>query len=657
MHEIFGEDGHLRGLYSNFEFRQEQLEMSEFILETLTSGENGLVEAGTGVGKTLAYLVPALVYSLENNKILAISTETKTLQKQLIDKDVPLVQLIINRYLERDFSYSLCLGSQNYPCRKRYELLLSNGRFPKEEINAVQEVKGRFSDSEIFTRFDIDLSNILWNEISRETEVCNPYNCPFSSMCVFQRAKRKWSKTNLLIMNHYLFFSNIALGKCYLPNIDIVIFDEAQSIEEIASDQLGFKVSYNQIVDTVNRLYRENRKNSILLRISDESKRKKAIKSMRVIISELSSFFENLRELFNTSNTVRIREGLPFGDTLAKALREFMLLITGIEDDLEDDSSRMEFDIIRGRLFVFQQNLESLLYQLNSNFVYWIERRGDEMLGDIHIKGEPVSVAEIIYDEVNSFYDSSLFVSATLANRDDFSFIADRLGIYEYRSLLLSSPFDYKRQVVLYLGEETAPPNDPSFIDQASIISAEIINHLEGNCLILFTSYRMLGEVRERLTELVDFPIYAQGDFPATEAIVQYIEDDGSILMGTHSFWQGIDLPGDLLRGVILMRLPFNVPDRPMIQARIEKIEEQGLNSFYNYQVPNAIIRFKQGFGRLIRSRNDKGLIAVLDSRILTKSYGNLFLSSLPECNIVQTMKDLKSSLQGIGVVINGIAK
>lgn len=645
MQKIFGEKGCLSSIHSGFEFRQEQLQMAEFILENLICKKNSLIEAGTGIGKTLAYLVPTIIYSLENEKIIAVSTETKALQKQLIDKDIPLAKEAIKIHLDKEIKSSLCLGSHNYPCRKRFEVLLLDGKFSPHEIDAIERIAELFKKNMVFSRFDVSISGGLWSKFSREPDICSFRNCPFFSSCVFQRAKREWANSNLLIMNHYLFFSNIASNKSYLPKHDIVIFDEAHSIESIASDQLGFDVNYNQMIDIISRLYRKKRKNSILLRISDESIRENAIKKTEIITTELSSFFEKLRGLFNINqNSLRIRESITFADDIIKPIKELLLILEGSEKKIDNESLKMELDIIRGRLFNFLLGLESLVYQQNHNFVYWIERSEGEILGNIHLKGEPVDISEIMHEGINTFYETVFFISATLTSNKDFSFTASRLGIYNHKSLLLDSPFNYKEQVLLYLDREIIEPNNPSYIEDSAKVSAEIINLIKGNCLILFTSYRMLDGVKEELLKIIDYPIYAQGDLPAAETVDKYIQDDGSVLMGTHSFWQGIDLPGDLLRGVILMRLPFSVPDRPLEQARIEMLQKQGLNPFICYQLPNAILKFKQGFGRLIRSSNDTGIVAVLDSRIVTKSYGQNFLNSLPECRIALGIDELISA-------------
>jgi ATP-dependent DNA helicase DinG len=649
MENIFGKSGYLSRVHNNFEFRGEQLQMAEFIMERLLDKENALIEAGTGIGKTLAYLIPAILYSLDNQKIVAVSTETKALQKQLVDKDIRLARKVIKEYTGKDFKHSLCLGSSNYPCRKRFEAIILRGGFASGDKDAIETLSNAFAGKGVFSRFDLSVPNRLWEEIHRESEACNSHRCPFSSRCIYQKAKKEWQSSNLLIMNHYLFFSNISAGKAYLPKFDIVIFDEAHSLEEIASDQLGFDESYNSIIDTLHIVYKRSRKSSIVNRISGEKDKKRTVETVNAILKELNVFFEKLRDNFKEDQyTFRIRENLPFGEILVKQLKDILIIFEKVQDDFTEDTMNIDFEIARGKLFTFLQNLESLINLQNSNFVYWIEKESEEMLGDIHLMGKPVDVSQPMYQEINSFYDSCIFVSAALTAKREFSFIADRLGIFDYKPLLLDSPFDYKNQVLLYLEKNSAGPDETGFVDQAADISSEIIDLVGGNCLMLFTSYKMLDTIRRKLAKLTKNTIYAQGDFSAVETVERYINDDGSVLMGTHSFWQGIDLPGDLLRCVIMMRLPFSVPDRPITQARIERLEERGLNPFASYQIPSAVIKFKQGFGRLIRSKGDRGIVAVLDPRILSKGYGKMFLESLPECRTVYSLKELKQSFSSI---------
>jgi ATP-dependent DNA helicase DinG len=441
MVEIFGREGLLKEFHEGFEFRPEQLEMAEFVLERIAEGENGMVEAGTGVGKTLAYLIPAILYCMENDKRVAVSTETKALQKQIIDKDIELAREVIKAYTGREFRSELCLGSSNYPCRKRFETLITRGRLSKGDADTIERLQGLLESGRIFSRFDISIDNRLWNRIYREPEICNFYSCPYSTRCVFQRARKKWSEADVLIMNHYLFFTNIITGRTYLPRFDFVIFDEAHSVEDIASVQLGFDLSYAQIMEVIGGLYRKNRRNNIISSISKGTMRKKAIASLNRISTQLNSFFEYLRERYlSQRSSVRLVEGIDFGDELIEEMKEFFTLLQGAEDHIDNEHARMEFDILRGRLFVYLQCLISAVFLEREHYVYWVERREDVLIGDIHLKGQPVDISDTMWQEVNSFYESNLYFSATLTVNGDFSFFEKRLGIARHKTLLLDSP-------------------------------------------------------------------------------------------------------------------------------------------------------------------------------------------------------------------------
>lgn len=640
MKKIFDTEGLLKDAITSYEFREEQLIMAEFIADRLVDTGNAVIEAGTGIGKTMAYLIPAIIYAVENDKRIAISTETKALQKQLIDKDIPIAGKVLKEF-GIDFSYSICLGSANYPCRRRFEIAKSLGSFKKKDISIVENFQERFRSGVPFSRFDIRVDNDFWNTVSREPDSCGSFNCPYFTTCLFQKSKREWSQSQLLVMNHYLFFTNIASSKTYLPQYDIVVFDEAHSLESIGCSQLGFRETYNTFLDHIARFTKRTKKKHLLSVIKDRSVMDRATSSLREIESESSRFFESLRSLLAGKQHVRYEETLVAGERLVLLLRDFITPLNAVIDDIEHESDRIEFEIALGKLFTAYKNIESGVYLHREEFVYWIEGSGKDMFGDIGIQGKPVDISETMENEVNSFYDSVLYISATLSINGKFEYIEKQLGIHNNATLLLNSPFDYRNQVTLLLERDNILPDSSEYISRIARTSSEIIMRLSGNCLILFTSYGMLRKVKSELSELIAYPIFAQGDYSAPDVIDYYCDTDGSVLLGTHSFWQGIDLPGDLLRGVIITRLPFSVPDHPHYQAKVDRAVSLGKNPFYSMQVPEAIIRFKQGFGRLIRSRTDYGIVAVLDPRIVNKNYGSLFLNSIPSCKKIFNISEL----------------
>ncbi len=648
MNDIFGPGGYLDLELPEYEFRESQLDMARFIQEHLADSENGIIEAGTGTGKTMAYLIPAIIHALESGKRIAVSTETRALQRQLTDKDIPVAQNIFRKYLDSDFKFSLCLGSANYPCRRRFERFLKKGEFEKGDIEYLNRVTALFSERKIFTSYEADVPSYLWGEICRDSELCDQQRCPVSSICPFQAARREWIQSDLLVMNHYLFFSNIASGKTYLPVTETVIFDEAHSVENIASRQLGFSIDYDLLMSLLQRFYHRG-KWGIVNSFKSGETREDAITAIELIAKEANIFFEKVRALFNEGETVkRIKSEIKLGEKLLLNIEKFLSILEKCEKDCDDEDFRMEFEPARSRVKGYFESLGSFLSLNLPGYVYWIERSERDLLGNVSLTARPITIDNIMRHDVFSFYESSLFVSATLSIKNDFSFFMNTIGFERGSGIVLKSPFNYKEQMVIYLGADIPSPEEPRYTEAAAKVSAEIINILGGNCLLLFTSYSTLKSVKNILEDIIDNKIYSQDEMSASKALHAYIRHSGSVLMGTHSFWQGIDLPGDLLKGVIIARLPFAVPDTPIMEAKVEKIRNEGRNPFISLQIPDAVLKMKQGTGRLIRRETDKGIVAVLDSRIKTKGYGATFDSSLPECGRALNMKELTEKYKQI---------
>ncbi|HDP79404.1 MAG TPA: hypothetical protein ENN21_01020, partial [Spirochaetes bacterium] len=346
------------------------------------------------MGKTLAYLIPSLLYCLENGKKLAVSTETKALQKQLLDKDIPMAREVISLHSGKSFTASLCLGSGNYPCRRRYEMLLAQGKFGPHQMRDIEAIGELFRNKSAFTRFDLRVTRELWGKIMRDPEVCHFHSCPFSSNCVFQQARRQWARSDLLVINHYLFFSNLRSGKSYLPAFDAVIFDEAHSLEEIASDQMGFSAGREDVKNVLEGLYRKGRKSGVFQAIEEPARRRKAGDLVRKTAAESETFFESLRRRIPPEKlSTRLRESLPEGRSLLQSLKEVYRALAEIDTLIEDEYRKMEYDILRARLFELIENLSLVIYGENEEYVFWIEGAEDQLLGDLRLRGQPVEVA------------------------------------------------------------------------------------------------------------------------------------------------------------------------------------------------------------------------------------------------------------------------
>ena len=654
MENIFEQQEFLNSIIPGYEYRAEQGHMAEFIAEGLNEDTHCLVEAGTGTGKTLAYLIPAILHALATDSRVVISTETKALQKQLMDKDLPIAREIIRSHYKREFRHALCLGSSNYPCRRRFEIMLERGSFDPGEKEEVEKLSGLLQSGEPFSRFDVTVPFPLWNRICREPDGCGQQDCPFNSRCPYMKTRREWAKSNVLVMNHYLFFSNIASGRSLIPQFQYVVLDEAHSLEDIASSQLGFSLSGTDLAEIMERFYRK-KKDCLINHISVTLLETRCRTLAKKILAASDSFFEMLRGYFRGDGlSVRIRNPLTEGKELVDLLRDFLLSLAEAEADFDAERLKQEYDIARGRLFAFSEALGSAVNETRDGYVYWLERSATELLGDITLRGQPVDVADILRREIFQFHDCAVLVSATLSVRGDFSYMTSRLGVDIYRSVSLPSPFNYQESAVLFLDRTLPEPGADNFAQRAAPLITRIVDIVGGNCLVLFTSYRSLSEMKRLLRGKVSCPVISQDEFTASEALGRYIEAGSAVLLGTHSFWQGIDLPGDLVRAIIMMRLPFAVPDSPPVQARMEMIEKKGLNPFSALQIPEAVIRFRQGYGRLIRTCSDRGIVAVLDPRILTKSYGKIFLSSVPETPVVYTMNDLH---KGYCSILNNAGK
>jgi ATP-dependent DNA helicase DinG len=631
---FFGKEGYFAQHIEQYEDRPSQKEVSLFIEESLKKEEHAFVEAGTGTGKSIAYLLPAFLYAAREAKKGAISTETKALQHQLLFKEIPLLQKIFHEHFERYIRVELCLGSANYLCQRRFESHISSregGRDtkPLETIGFYLE-KGRS-----FSRFDITISDSTWNHINRQGEFCLRNRCGHFASCPYQNARKNWQNADILIINHYLFFSNIGAGKSFLPYTDFVVFDEAHSISDICCKQMGFTLGTDYFKDEISPVnVRE-----LFRRMDDSETAPILLDTFERVYILLSDFFFILRAIAKDRSITRLTKPLLSALNLEKEINSFIRLSGDIDEEAIDKNGALLFDGLIAAMTALQKIIVTIAYPFEGRQVIWLEQGTGVLL-----KGQPIDPVEIFQKEINSYYQSLIFTSATLAVQESFDFIKMRTGVESERTLLLQSDYNYKENVLIYI-----PKKNYSYGDMAREVEhicttvRDIGECTGGSLLVLFNSYMMLEACESILESEDEFNIISQSEYSAFEAVELYKKEENALLLGTHSFWQGIDLPGKVLKGVVITRLPFDPPDRPDIQGAEELFKSMGKSPFESYHLPRAVIKFRQGFGRLIRTSEDAGIVALTDSRVIEKGYGKLFLNSIPECRISSALDDVEA--------------
>ena len=632
IRDIFKRGGRLSKRFSSYEYRQEQVEMASAIARAIKEERHLLVEAGTGVGKSLAYLIPFVLWSLKEGKRVLISTHTKALQAQLIEKDIPFLK----EALGVEFKSALCLGSENFLCLRRFFEASQIGLFEddreRKALTKISKWVGKAKDG-LKQELNFDLPVSLWKKISRQSDLCLTNKCPHRKDCYYDRARVKQRQANLLICNHHLFFANLSQGQRVLPQFKAVVFDEAHTLEEVATNYLGLEVSNFKVKFLLNSLYNPKTGKGFLKRISGlkvEKIKGEIVEAGR----ENEVFFRNLTEKTGVrAVTARIKEKGFLPNILEEPFKRLLTSLQKLLKEVEDEEVKIELLSMISRAAIILSDLEFILKAEDEGFVYWVEV-GGERLRRQSLKATPISIAGILKERVFDKISPVILTSATLSTANDFGHIKSCLGLESPLELRLDSPFNFKEQVVLYLPRNIPDPTIDLKAFKNSITS-EIISLLAqngGRTFVLFTNFKMMEEVYQKAAaELPSLRFLKQGDLP-TNRLIEVFKREKAVLFGVNTFWQGVDIPGEALSCIIITKLPFAVPDDPVVEARMEQITKNGKNPFYEYQVPKAILLLRQGFGRLIRTRKDKGLVAILDPRIKTKGYGRLFLSSLPEC-------------------------
>lgn len=648
--DLLGDKGPIANVLDRFEYRQVQVDMANAIASAVEGEEHLLVEAGTGVGKSFAYLIPFIKWCVDENKKVVISTYTKALQEQLARKDLPFLE----KTLGLDFKYALCFGGENYLCKRRLTRSWQQGLFEtKREAAELEKIMEWASETQTGLRMELDFEpqDKVWFRICRESDLCRGKRCRHREECFYAEARTVQSQAHLLIVNHHLFFSDIASGRQILPSYHAVVFDEAHNIEEVAADHLGFELSNTQLNYMLDEFHHPRYKTGFLQRM----KELKQDSELKVLLNAARQagdiFFNSVLNQLQGRATLSLHEPNLLENNLSSTLEQIVESVGEKIEKIKDEEDKDELAVHVLRLKGWASFLNEFIGQQREGHVYWAEA----MTRPRHVKcqlcASPVDVApylrKLVFDEIAPI----IFTSATITVNNSFDFLRERLGIETPKEIALDSPFEFETKTLLYTAKDLPDParQQDLYVEAISKRIDELVKITKGRTFILFTSYQTLGQVYENLEgKLSDYEILRQGELPRWQLLNKFKKKGDAILFGTSTFWQGVDVPGSALENVIITRLPFAVPDHPLVQARILNLESKGQDAFMNYQVPRAVLLFKQGFGRLIRHRDDLGIVAILDPRIRTRHYGKAFLKSLPQCKEIDDLDRLALEYQAL---------
>ncbi|MGB8010759.1 MAG: ATP-dependent DNA helicase [Terriglobales bacterium] len=659
LYQFFAPGGLLSKTHPAYEFRRGQLQMAQAVEEALEERRHLIVEAGTGTGKTLAYLLPVI----RSGKRVIISTGTKNLQEQLFFKDVPALERALFPDGDRKLSVCYMKGRNNYLCRKKLIDLTDqpvlSGLEEIEHYRAIAAWEKTTQTGDRAELAELPETSALWHKLDARADTCLGQKCKDYDRCFITEMRRRAAESDIIIVNHHLFFADLSIkleaegapDAGVLPECGAVIFDEAHELEDIAGNYFGISVSnlrMDELTRDVEHLLQREKLYTPQMSGAIQSVRERSQLFFSLLPASEGRFaFDSRREFLEENG----EEFLALNQSLYRLGAELEQLPQKPED---------VFSLVR-RAQQLQVQLRFVMENEDPNTVFWIERRGfrgapgapsrrkapdERHVGggrtNVYLQATPIEVGQILRECLWSKLEASVLTSATLAVGGGFEYIRQRLGLDHARELIVASHFDYESQAILYVPPDLPDPRTPQFASEASGVIRRLLEITRGRAFVLFTSYAQMNEIYDRLLGLLDYPMLKQGDAPKSALLEQFRLTPNAVLFGTSSFWQGVDVQGEQLSCVIIDRLPFAVPSDPVVAARVKAIDAGGGNAFFEYQVPSAVITLKQGFGRLIRSLHDRGLLALLDNRILKKQYGHVFVESLPSYSRTTDLKKVE---------------
>ncbi|MFQ5709872.1 MAG: helicase C-terminal domain-containing protein [bacterium] len=703
LSKLMGPQGPIARKLENYEFRPAQIEMIEAVSQAINENKVAIIEAGTGTGKTLAYLLPAISYAVKNKERCVVSTNTINLQEQLIKKDLPFLRAILNE----KFKAVLVKGRTNYACKRKLseaenELDLFSDEAEKAELQSIvawAESSGDGSKSDL----NFVPTKEVWEKIQSESDTSLKTKCPFYNECFFYTARRAAASANILVANHHLLFADLAVRAAHgasenavLPKYDRIVFDEAHNIEDVATNYFGVSVTYLGLLRLLNRIYHRkgSEEKGLLPFLSGKltfyahalphARLLKAqefiqeisiasLEDLKLLLTETmeqiffivqrmceTKFYETKLRL--TASLIQSQEWqakiLVPTKKLTHDMRQFTASLNDLgrglesfESHLDETAEALTIDLRaqQERLDAAANTIEQVLLEHDGDNIRWIEvKTGYKGSKIVRLHASPLDIGPIMKETVFKKFKNVILTSATLTVANRFDYIENRIGMnfLDSERILersLPAPFDYEKQALVVIPNDVPLPNDQEFLRSLPELILRCVKISRGRTFVLFTSHGLLNLVYHQMKgeiEQAGYNAYKQGQENRHRLLVRFKDDTSSVLFATDSFWEGVDVHGEALESVIITKLPFKVPSEPVVEARVEAIERRGGNAFMEYTVPQAAIKFRQGFGRLIRRKSDRGSVVILDKRVIQKRYGRIFLNSLPKCRIVAGSTD-----------------